>query len=255
MDVAANRTLEHAFRLWFKPELDRRAAAGRIPKEFVVWAVQVVLNLDAEPDVRINEEVKGAFIAKPSRRPKAGGEVMLLRDMDRIESMMLTEEDPNAGHFTALIHKTRWHVFFDFRYNAGRIARQLEAADEFIAAAAGATERGHSIAAIDNLYDAVQLMARCFLLCAPEVKALEAKTHGFIETRFNRQAKLGNVRQGSAKLLNRLSKLRPRTRYALEPMSVAASELDQMLEDARSMRKEIEAHRPKRIGQRTGNVV
>jgi uncharacterized protein (UPF0332 family) len=244
--IAANRTLEHAFRLWFKPELDRRAADGRIPKGFAVWAVQVVLNLDAEPEVRINQEVKGAFVGRPTVRPKVG-EAILLSDIAQIESLLLTDDDPNAGHFTALIHAGRWHLFFDFRYNAGRIAKQLEAADEFIAAAAGAVERGHSVAAVDNLYDAAQLMARCFLLCLPGVKALEAKTHGFIETRFNRQAKLGNVQGASAKLLNRVAQLRPKTRYALEPMNVAKSELQQMLEAARAMRGEIEAHRPKRV--------
>jgi hypothetical protein len=252
--TAASRTLEHAFQLWFRPELERRAMADRIPKGFAVWGVQVVLNLDAEPDVRINEEIKGAFVGR-MKKLAAVGETLRLSDFTRIESLTLTDEDPNAGHFTAVIHKGHWRLFFDFRYNAGRIARQLEAADEFITAAAGAVERGHSIAAVDNLYDAAQLMARCFLLCVPEVKALQAKTHGFIETRFNRQAKLGNVAPTSAKLLNRLAQLRPKTRYALEPMRVASLELQRMLEAARSMRDEIEAHRPKRVKQPTSRAV
>jgi hypothetical protein len=86
------------------------------------------------------------------------------------------------------------------------------------------------------------------------VKALEAKTHGFIETRFNKQAKIGNVQEGSAKLLNRLAQLRPKTRYALEPVRVASSELERMLDAARGMRAEIEAFRPKRINP-TGHAV
>jgi hypothetical protein len=129
--TAANRLLEHAFRLWFKPELDRRAADGRIPRGFAVWAVQVVLNLDAAPEVRINQEIRGAFVGRPKKRAKVG-EIARLSDFTDIDSMTLTDEDPNAGHFTALIHNGYWRLFFDFRYNAGRIAKQLDAADEFI---------------------------------------------------------------------------------------------------------------------------
>jgi hypothetical protein len=98
--TAANRTLEHAFRLWFKPELDRRAADGRIRKGFAVWAVQVVLNLDAEPEVRINHEVKGAFIGRPKKKATVG-QTMRLSDFTHIESMTLTDEDPNAGLHSA----------------------------------------------------------------------------------------------------------------------------------------------------------
>jgi len=242
---AASRTLEQAFRLWFEPELRRRAAEGRIEKGFAVWAVQVVLNFDADPQIRLNQEVKGAFVARAGKKAKRG-ETLLLRDIAQIESMQLTDEDPNAGHLTAVIHNGRWHLFFDFRYNAARIENQLNAADQFIAAAEGAAKRGHSIAAIDNLYDAVQLMARSFLLTAPERGALESKTHGFIETRFNYQVKLGNVGPASATLLNRLAQLRPKTRYALEPTQVPASELQSMLANARVMRAEIERHRPRR---------
>jgi hypothetical protein len=245
---SASRTLEQAFRLWFEPELKRREATGSIGKEFAVWAGQVVMNLDADPVVRINEEIRGAFVA---RAGKAGlrakpGEAILLRDIDQIESMELTDEDPNAGHLTAILHRGRWHLFFDFRYNAERINNLLAAADEFLAAATAAAEREHSIAMIDNLFDAVQLMAKSFLLITPERGALESKTHGFIETRFNRQAKLGNVDRSSANLLNTLSRLRPRTRYAFEPVRVPQSELNQMLDYARKMRAEIEGRRPRR---------
>jgi len=206
------------------------------------------MNLDADPVVRINEEVRGAFVARAGKagRNAKPGKTLLLRDLSQIESIELTDEDPNAGHLTAVVHHGRWHMFFDFRYNAGRIENLLKAADEFIAAATAAAERGHSIATIDNLYDAVQLMAKSFLLTTPERGALESKTHGFIETRYNRQAKLGNVEQSSADLLNRLARLRPQTRYAFEPVRISQSELEQMLDRARKMRADIEGRRPRR---------
>jgi hypothetical protein len=241
----ASRILENAFKLWFEPEVKKRLADGRLKKGAAVWAVQVVLTLEADPDVRLNQEVRGAFVARPSRKVESG-EVVLLEDIRDIESMQLTNEDPNAGHFTAVVHNGRWHIFFDFRYNATRIQTQLEAADQFIAAAASAIERGHDIAAVDNLYNAVQMMAKSYLLTTGDQRVLESKTHGFIETGFNRQAKIGNVDAGAAKLLNRLARLRPKTRYALEPHRVASSELEWMLADARTMREGIERRRPKR---------
>jgi hypothetical protein len=248
------RILDHAFKLWFEPELKRRAAEGRIQDGFAVWAVQVVLNLDADPEVRINQEVKGAFIAKAGKKAHLG-ETLSLKDIAEMQSMQLTEEDPNAGHLTAVIHNRRWHVFFDFRYNAARIESQLKAADEFMAAAADAAERGHAIAAVDNLFDAVQLMAKSFLLITPERGVVESKTHGFIETRFNRQAKLGNVTAESARLLNRLAQLRPKTRYALKPVQVPRSELQNMLASAQAMRAEMEEHRPRRAKAKTRHAV
>ena len=179
-EQAASRILENSFKLWFEPEVKRRLADGRLKKGASVWAVQVVLTLETNPEVRL-----------------------------------------------------RSHT-------------QLVAADQFIAAAAGAIERGHDIAAIDNLYDAVQMMAKSYLLTTGDQRVLKAKTHGFIETGFNRQAKIGNVDAGSAQLLNRLARLRPRTRYALEPEGVTASELEAMLAQAKAMRESVERHRPKR---------
>lgn len=69
---AASRTLEHAFKLWFEPELKRRAAQGRIETGLAVWAAQVVLNLDSDPEVRINHEVRGAFTAKIGKKVEPG---------------------------------------------------------------------------------------------------------------------------------------------------------------------------------------
>ena len=246
-EKVARNALEGAFRLWFTPELERRTALGLIPAGFKLWAVQVVLDLDAEaPKVRFNQEVRGAFVAS-TRRPTKLGEAILLRDITDIRSMHLTDEDPNAGHLTAVIHNGHWNLFFDFRYNASRVIDQLIGADQFLAVAAAAIEGRHHIAAVDNLYDAVQIMAKCFLLLQPDRKAVDATTHGFIQTRFNHQGRLGNVSSSSVKLLNRLADLRPKTRYAPKPANVSQEELAELLQHAREMRKDLEDRRPKRI--------
>lgn len=249
------RVLEQAFELWFRPELDRRAASGAVPPGFVMWGGQVVLNLDRDhPEVRINNEIRGVFQAKATRQI-AVGEAVGLGDFDDILGMQLTNEDANAGHLTAFLHKSHWFLFFDFRYNATRIEEQLASADQFLAAAEFSVSRQHGVSAVDNLYDAVQIMAKSFLLMYPDHRVLESRTHGFIETRFNLEGKLKNVPAYSVRLMNRLKELRPKTRYATEPARVPEAELNQLVADAKEMRAELEARRPRRyaLGERSGS--
>jgi integrase len=65
-------------------------------------------------------------------RKIAAGEIVNLRDLGDIKGMRLTADDPNAGHLTVLLHKDVWYLFFDFRYNAARIAEHIGLAREFI---------------------------------------------------------------------------------------------------------------------------
>src|SRR5207302_7856928 len=233
------------------PELDRRVASGMIPHGFVVWGAQVILDLDRkQPEVRINSEIRGVFQAKATRSI-AAGEAVGLADFDDILGMQLTGEDANAGHLTAVLHRDHWFLCFDFRYNATRIEEQLASVDQFLAAGEFSVTNGHAIAAVDNLYDAVQIMAKSFLLMYPDPRVLEAKTHGFVETRFNLEGKLRNVPDYSVKLVNDLKELRPRTRYAAQPAELPEAHLKEFLASAKAMRAEIEARRPRRyaIGQ------
>ena len=99
---------------------------------------------------------------------------------------------------------------------------------------------------MDNLYDAVQILAKCILLTTPDRRVLEAKSHGFIEAKLNLHGKLGNVNAKSVRLLNRLTQLRPQTRYSTEPPTLPGAELKSLLQDAQSMRQEVEDQRPTR---------
>jgi len=243
----ANHLLEESFKLWFRPEIERRKSTGAIKDGFKLWACQVIMDLEFDkPIVRLNEEVNGILAGKAAR-PITAGEVVNLNDFNSLEGMSLTNEFPNSGHLTTLLHKSSWYIFFDFQYNAGRIQTQLSCADQFLEAARFCVESDHTIAAIDNLYDAVQLMAKSFLLAVPDKKVLEASSHGFIETKFNLEGKYGNVSTASVQLLNKLAVLRPKTRYAMNPINVSQLELKQLYDSAKIMRNEIESRRPKRI--------
>lgn len=245
-EEAVKRMLAQSFELWFQPEIERRQVAGSLPEDFALWGAQVIMDPDRQaPVVRLNEEVRGVVTARAAR-PVAAGDLVRPADLDTLVGMSLTDEDPNAGHFTALLHADRWYIFFDFRYNAARIQGLLQSADQFLEAANLCIGAGLATPAVANLYDAVQLMAKSILLTTPDRKVLEARSHGFIETKLNLHGKLGNVSPRSVEAMNRLKQLRPQVRYATEPRTVPLDDLMALLDDARAMRAEVEERRPKR---------
>jgi hypothetical protein len=89
-------------------------------------------------------------------------------------------------------------------------------------------------------------MAKCHLIMSPDRGILASKTHGVIEGNYNRQRKFGNVRPDFAQTLNRLSELRPKVRYALEPTEIDGAEVAKLASSAAEMRVDVEAHRPRR---------
>jgi uncharacterized protein (UPF0332 family) len=248
---AATHLLEQSFQLWFNPEVERRRSSGLLPPNYTVWAGQVIMDLELEkPLVRLNEEVRAMVHGKAARPVSAGEAIALDTDLLSIDRITLTNEFPNAGHLTALIFKGSWIISFDFQHNAERIQTQLASADQFLSSARHCVQSNLPIAAIDNLYDAVQILAKCFLLAYPDKTALESKSHGFIETRLNLFGKRGAVSPASVRLLNELTQLRPKTRYALRPIEITAATLDRLLSSADNMRAEIERRRPKRFQPR-----
>ena len=64
-EEGARRLLEQAFVLWFQPEVERRTAVGTLPNGFVLWAGQVIMDVDrTNPVVRLNGEVRGVLTAR-----------------------------------------------------------------------------------------------------------------------------------------------------------------------------------------------
>lgn len=245
----AEAVFSQAFTLWFNPEIERRRASGKLPEDFVLWAAQVVMEVDGRENIiRFNEEVRGAYTAIAARATNAGEPVSLTTqsDLKDVVGVSLADDDANSGHLTILMRGAGWFLSFDFRYNSARIQQQLSIADQFLDAARFSVEANLPAPAVDNLFDAVQIMAKCFLLLSPDKGVLDIKTHKGIDTRFNQQKKLGNVSEIATHTVNRLSDLRPKVRYALEPVTISIDELTELLKGATSMRAEIEERRPKR---------
>lgn len=225
---------EQVTNLYVRPEVERRRAAGTVPEEFDLWAVQIVMNVDAPVGVRLNDEAK--YIAEVKvARPVQRGEAVRVKDVDELKHIELTDDDPDAGHITMIRTAGHWAIQFDFTYNSGRAHQTLDVAKDFLESAREAVAAGRQRVAVDNLYSAVELAAKATLLPHPDKTLFSSKTHGLVSRKFNRWAKLGNTDQRFADLLNRLGQLRPRARYGLGSLALAEGELEGMLAVAKEM--------------------
>jgi hypothetical protein len=189
--------LRNAFDLWFEPEIKRRQEAGKLPEPFPLWAAQVLMEPGERPTIRFNKDIRGIFQAQPdadTKLPTERGSAIPLSELGQIVGMQLTTHEANAGHLTAIVHKGTWYLMFDFRYNASRIARTLEVSHQFLAAAETSFAKQHLNASVENLFAAVELAAKSYLMMHPDKRLLARTGHGLVATEFNRYGgKHGNV--------------------------------------------------------------
>jgi len=244
--------LRNAFDVWFEPEIKRRQEAGTLPKPFSLWAAQVLMELGKSPVIRFNDQIRGVLKARAdsdTKLPIQQGSELRLADLGEIVGLQLTGEEANAGHLTAIFHKGTWYLLFDFRYNAARIARHLEVAEQFLSAAETALAKRHRNASLENLYAAVELTAKCYLLMLPDERLLAKTRHRFVATEFNRHGgQHGNVDASFVDLLNRLAAIRTKARFPDEPFEATESDIGAWLTTARSMLADLDSRRPRRYG-------
>jgi len=225
--------IKHMAQLYIDPEIEKRRSENRLPKNFVINAVQVIINFDGPNEVRFNDEVTANIIGNFTK-PVNDGEQATVDDLEEIVDVHLTDRDPNAGHVTLFVHKGKWVGRFDFRYNAFRSRGHLSAAREFLDAAVASLQKGHWRSFIDNLHSATELMAKSVLLLHDEL-ILTGKTHGIVHSRFNQWGHLGNVDARYTTLLNKLSSLRGPARYLKGDLHMAADEANNMVAVAEDM--------------------
>jgi uncharacterized protein (UPF0332 family) len=245
--LGPDRTLEKVFELWVMPDVERRRSDGQLPPNFQVWSAQVVFEVDAPVKVRLNDEVRAVMTARATRAI-AKGEAVGMNDFSEIVSIELTDNDPNAGHITIILHQGIWYLTWDTRYNAQRIATTISTAKEFIESAQDALKasppRLRSFA--DNLYGAVESLAKAVLLQLPDSKILSGKTHGIIKSGFNQWSKLGNIERDFADLLNELESMRAPARYSLQPWELPVEQAKSLLVRAETMLAEVTSRAPRR---------
>lgn len=224
---------KHIAELYIDPEIKRRKDGNLLPNDFVLYAVQVVMNHDAPNEVRINDEVSAHVVGNFSK-PFTDGEQVSIDDLESIADIQLTDRDPNAGHVTLLVHKGQWVGRFDFRYNADRTRSHMTAAREFLDSAQFALQKKHLRSVTDNLFSATELMAKGLLLMHDD-SMLSGKSHGVVHSRFNLWGHLGNTDPRYTSLLNKLASLRGPSRYLDKEFHLSPDEAKEMIDVAEDM--------------------
>jgi len=247
-----NTVLQNAFQLWFEPEIHRRQETGLLPKPFHIFAAQVLLEIGKQPIISFNDQVRGVLKAGVDANATAEikkGDTVPFDTVADIQGLQLTENEANASHLTAILHRNVWYLLFDFRYNAARVARHLRVAHEFLSAAEGALEKQHLNAAIDNLFAGVELCAKADLLMLPDERVLSRTRHGFVATHFNLHGgKNGNIDSEFVELFNTLSGNWLKARYPDDSLGTSAATVGGWLETTKRMLADLDAKRPRLHG-------
>lgn len=241
-NTLGKRLCAQVFSLWINPEIERRKKEKRLPQNFCLLMAQIVMNIGQSPIVRLNEEVKATMLVRVTRDVKPDDNVYL-SDFNEIEKIDLTDSDPNAGHITMLLHKQHWVIHFNFHYNSEKVRKHLEAAHEFLLTARDCllTKRFRSF--YENLFAAVELTSKAWLLRMPLPTILESRNHKHIGSHINNHTKLGNVCENFSKLLNKLADSRGTARYLDGEFIVNEIECDVMWKTAEQMYVFVQAPR------------
>lgn len=246
-------TLKQALRVWIEPEIERRRAEGTLPENFELLGAQVIMNVGEKTRVRLNGEVRGAMVTrlkKPSATEK--GEPVYWDQIEDVDEIQLAEEDANAGHLTIVRADTRWLIAFNFRYNAQRAETVISAAKEFLDTAVHANEHGRERAFRENLFGAVELIAKSRLLLNPDPDVLKARTHQGVSSKIHQEARLGNVDRSFVALLKKLEGYRPTARYVAGDVEHDRGVNDAMIALARETLEAVEQMIPKRVSLADG---
>jgi uncharacterized protein (UPF0332 family) len=227
--------------VWILPEAERRKRAKLLPENFVLNRAQVLMFADGRRNiVRLNDEVRAVMQAKATRAIQKG-EPVSENDISDIVGLELTDrDDPNAGHFTAILHRGIWVIVWDLRYNKGMARERAKAANEFLEAAKTCFDKKLFRPCVDNLFSAVELLASAQLLIIPDLSYTKKQTHKYTQTKYNAFVNIGNYNVDYKTALNKLSSLRDRARYLQEGFAVDLEELRKHLESAIDMARTTE---------------
>jgi hypothetical protein len=216
--IGPERTLRQMFNLFFDPEIERRQAAGLLPKPFELQKAQVLFVEGQPPHVRLNDEVTISLIIKAPRALQPG-DVVNDGEIENIEAFELELVHSDAGHFTVLASKGGWRMLFDFRRNQGKAANLVKRAEEFLTVSEHAYAQELFGPYIDNLFSACELLAKARLITAA-AEAHSIKGHNAIRSRINQWGRLGNVDSAFVETFNQMSRARSAARYSAEDVSM-----------------------------------
>jgi len=209
----AQRVFQQVMDLWITPEIEKRKIHKKIPSEFKLRSAQIVFSSERTLiKIRLNNEVKAIAKCKVNKA-KNKGDFVYEEDIENIESIELTDKDPNSAHLTLLLIKGRWIISFDFRYNKKRILEHIEASKEFLESAKDNLNKNRLRPFFEDSFACAELLAKSILLQLPDKEMLYGKDHIHRIDKFKNWASLGNVSQKHSDILKRLKELRSSARY------------------------------------------
>jgi uncharacterized protein (UPF0332 family) len=230
--------------IFIMPEVKRRQEAHELETPLNLYSAQVIFYPDGrKPQVRINSEVKG--IAKVRLKPgisRKPGDPATLDDWSGLEGIDLSEEgDLDCGHATVFRIDGMWTLTFDFRYNKALAAKHINVAEEFYDAAKYSLDQRNWSPFVDNLYSAIELLAKATLLLMPDPEFRKKASHASIRYKYNGFADLGNVEPKYRETLNKLYGRRSYARYLQgDGISITDDEGREYLDTVEAMIKDVQ---------------
>jgi hypothetical protein len=239
LDQEAARTLySHVHEIWVKAELERRKGAGQLPNGFQIEKVQILVEPNGIPVVRLNQEVKAEAVAKlmPGTKKTNVGEPVSWSEIKEIVGIRLTDEDdPNCGHLTMISFPNGWVIGFDFRTNKKLALGRYGVGEDFLAAADACLIKGHYRPLIDNLFSAVELFVTAQLFVMEGKEYVSRPKHRTTSLKYNNFINIGNYKNEYKQLFNKLTGMRDKARYLKGNFRLSEDEAKDMLHTAREL--------------------
>jgi len=228
--------------IWIAPEIKRRQNLGEVKSPLILRSAQIIFFPDDERkiQVRINSEIKGTIKVKFKQGvSKRNGESIFENEIESIEDFELsTDDDPDCGHITLLRINDDWSIYFDFRYNKALSIKHIGTAEQFYQAAEYSFSKRNWNSFADNLFSAAELSVKAQLLLMRDPEFRKKTSHRAIQTKFNKFARLGNIRTEHRDTFNKLSGLRDNARYLKSDIQFSEDEARKLLSIVDSMIKE-----------------
>jgi uncharacterized protein (UPF0332 family) len=226
-DECGSTLFKQAMDIWIAPEVKRRQEAGILKVPLDLRSAQVIFSPDGmATQVRINSEVKA--IAQMKLKPgisKKAGEWISSSEVDGIGHIKLTEEDnPDCGHITLVNFNNEWILYFDLRYNKASSMKHVEVAEQFYMTAKFSFNQKNWNTFADNLFSSAELAVKSLLLSTPDADFKRKTSHAMIQTKFNKFARLGNIKPEYRDTFNKLSGSRTNARYLRGDISFTEDE-------------------------------
>ena len=207
----ANRVFQQVMELWVLPEIEKRKRESRLENPFVLRKAQILFShYKSAPKIRLNQQVKAIAKTQINRDIKAG-EIIYEKDVENIEDIKLTDQDPNYAHITLLLFKDKWYISFDFRYNKDKAKEYLEAAKEFLDSVKDDFKNNRLRPFFECSFACAELLTQALLI--QFFKQSTLKNHKQRMKGIRLWAELGNVKEEFSGKLSKLFWLRNSARY------------------------------------------